>query len=266
VRPRLEAAGANLNRIHAVEAVIGKDGARRTFSLQDDLDRLGKMIAALGDVSLVIIDPITAYMGDKVDTHRTSAVRSVLAAVADFAESNGVAVLAISHPPKAAQVKALHAITGSLAFVAAARLVFIVIEETETDRRLLLSVKNNLGAPAAGLGFRLVQRIVTNDIVGSYVNFDSAPVVVTANEALANAAESAKGAGAMREAREFLCEALADGPKSAADMKVQAEALGIAERTLKRARKSLGIVATKGGFDGGWMWSLPGKGAEGGQR
>ena len=64
-------------------------------------------------------------------------MRGVLEPLARFADKSGVAVLAISHPPKAAQATAINSVTGSLAFVAAARMVFITAEEPETERRLL---------------------------------------------------------------------------------------------------------------------------------
>jgi hypothetical protein len=50
----------------------------------------------------------------------------------------------LSHPAKAAQAEAINNVTGSLAFVAAARISLLAIKEPGTDRRLLLSVKNNL--------------------------------------------------------------------------------------------------------------------------
>src|SRR5262249_46509593 len=85
LRPRLEAAGANLDRVHTVRSVLRKDqhnNVQQTlFSLQADLDALGAKIKELGDVSIVMLDPITAYLGEKLDTHKTAAVRSVLAAV-----------------------------------------------------------------------------------------------------------------------------------------------------------------------------------------
>ena len=125
------------------------DGKPVTFNLQAHLEILGNKVAELRDVALIIIDPITSYMG-KIDGHQTVDVRTVLEPVAAFADKHGVAMLAISHPPKATQSKALHAVTGSLAFVAAARLVFIASKEPQTERRLLLAVKNNLGPLAAG--------------------------------------------------------------------------------------------------------------------
>src|SRR5262245_16411972 len=63
VRPRLEGANADLARVHRLRAAILKDGARKTFSLQHDLAALSKKLHAVGDVALVVIDPITSYMG-----------------------------------------------------------------------------------------------------------------------------------------------------------------------------------------------------------
>jgi len=36
-----------------------------------------------------------------------------------------------------------------------------------------------------------------------------------------------------------------------------AKNVGIAERTLRRARKALKVNATKAGFTAPWMWALP---------
>ena len=183
VRPRLDAVGADLTRIHRLKSVI-VDEKLTTFSLQRDLAALSQKVKELGDVGAVIIDPITSYLGTELDSHRTSSVRAVLEPLADWAEMHKVGVLGITHPPKAAQAKAMHAVTGSLAFVAAARLVFIAVEETGTERRLMLAVKNNLGALAPGLGYRLAQTIVSGGIVASHVVYDSLPVSITANEAV----------------------------------------------------------------------------------
>ena len=259
VRPRFEAAGANLDRVQVLRAVIEK-GKRRTFNLQKDLVALANKVTAIGDVTFVIIDPITAYMG-KVDGHQTTDVRSVLEPVADFADKSNVAVLGITHPPKNAPVKAINAFTGSLAYVAVARTVFIAIDEPETERRLLIPVKNNLGPHAPGLGYRLEQTILTKSILASRIAWDSAPVTVTANEALAASAEGARNPSALTEAKEFLLEELSNGSVPQAEIKNRAQAADISEKTLRRAKKALGVIATKsrGNLAGNWMWEMPGK-------
>jgi putative DNA primase/helicase len=253
LRPRLEAAGAALDRTHVLKATL-VEGKPVTFSLQAHLDMLGNKLAELGDAALIIIDPITSYMG-KIDGHQTVDVRTVLEPLAAFAEKHDVAVLAISHPPKASQSKALHAVTGSLAFVAAARMVFIATKEPQTDRRLLLPVKNNLGPFAAGLGFSLEQRFVGNEILASHVIWDSAPVTTTADEAVA--AASNQGATAMREAVEFLREELSTEARPAQDIRKAANSAGIAWRTVERAKAELGVKSSKSGLHEGWVWELP---------
>jgi putative DNA primase/helicase len=259
VRPRFEVAGANLDRVQVLRAVIEK-GKRRTFNLQKDLAALGNKVTEVGDVTFVIIDPITAYMG-KVDGHQTTDVRSVLEPVADFADKSNVAVLGITHPPKNAPVKAINAFTGSLAYVAVARTVFIAIDEPETERRLLVPVKNNLGPLAPGLGYRLEQTILADNIVPSRIAWDSAPVTVTANEALAASAEGASNPSALTEAKEFLQEELANGPVPQAEIKKRAQDADISEKTLRRAKKALRVIAakSKGNLTGNWMWEMPGK-------
>jgi hypothetical protein len=256
VRPRLEACDADLARVYRLRAALFKDGRRRTFSLQHDLVALGKKVQELGDVALVIVDPITSYMGsgDKIDSHRTTDVRAVLEPLADWAEKHRVAVVGITHPPKNAPAKAIHALVGSIAFSAAARLVFLVIEEADSERRLLLAVKNNHGALAAGLGYLLTQTIITKDIVASHVAWDTRPVTVTANEALRASGDDGR---VTNEAKEFLRTELADGPRPATDLKKAARDAGLSWGTVQRAQQRLGIKPRKISLEGGWEWALP---------
>ena len=251
LRPRLEVAGADLRRVHVMEAAV-QDGKERSFNLQMDLESLRVTLAGIGDVALVIIDPITSYMGH-VDSHRTTDVRAVLEPLARFAEEANIALLAISHPPKATQSKAIYAVTGSLAYVAAARFAFVVVEEPETERRLLLCAKT-VAAPPNGIGFRLVQSFTEKGILASAVAWDSAPVNVTANEAI-SAGNS--GPGKFADAKEFLMDELAMGPVGADEIIALASRMDISEATLRRALKASNVIATKEGFQGAWLWSLP---------
>jgi hypothetical protein len=253
--PRLELAGADLERVHIVQAAIEK-GAVRTFSLQRDLDALAAAAKEFGDVSFISIDPITAYLGD-VDSHRTADVRSVLSPVEHFAADNNIAIWGTTHPPKGAQGKAINSFTGSLAFVASARLAFVAIEHAETDRSLLLAVKNNLGPKAEGLGYRLIQGFTPKGIMTSQVAWDTAPVTITANEALAEAAEETKKGNQRGEAEAFLRDYLEAGPMPANSVKEAANANDIASRTLRRAREALQVIVEKADFAGGWTWRLP---------
>jgi putative DNA primase/helicase len=269
VIPRLMAAGADLDRIHLITAVATEDGkGRRAFDLQSDLDLLEAKIRQIRDVKLVIIDPISSYLGRKVDSHVNAAVRATLEPVGEMAERLGVAIVSITHPPKGSTTTAINRFIGSVAFVAAARSAFMVTRDADNEeRRLFLPVKNNLAPLGKGLAFWLEQRIVGDPgkgIVNSAVHWESEPVTITADQALAETDGGAEQHGARREAEEFLREILAHPEGVAAkDAEEEARAKGIASRTLKRARKKLGVVAEKSGMEGGWIWRLP---AEGGQQ
>jgi len=212
--------------------------------LQSDLEQLGEKIEQIGDVSLIMIDPLNAFFGDQVDTHKMAAVRSVLARLQRFADRYDIAILGIMHPPKTiAGGKAINAVTGSLAFAAHARMGFLVTADlADYARRYMLAFKNNLGALPDGLAFKITTTIVTLNVVAPKITWDSTPVHKTANEALAEAAEAARERSTeLRRAKEFLHELLADGPVLADEAKEKTEAEGSSERTLRRARKKLRV-------------------------
>ena len=163
IAPRLDAAGANDSRIHVLTAISTSTGGTRGLNLASDLAQLEVAISQVRPV-LVVIDPISAYM-PKVNTWRDSDVRSVLAPLAALAEAMDCAVVTVMHLTKNAGARVLHRVLGSIGFVGAARIVLAVAQHPDdADRRLLLSVKNNLAPAADTLCFhRDGQRIVWDD-------------------------------------------------------------------------------------------------------
>jgi hypothetical protein len=84
----------------------------------------------------------------------------------DMANRLRIAVVAVTHLNKggAGHQNAPNRFAGSIAFVAAARSAFAVIEDSEDEtRRLLLQAKNNLGPKCKGLAFRIEQRLIAGD-------------------------------------------------------------------------------------------------------
>src|SRR5262249_2949022 len=63
VVPRLMAAGADRERVELVSAVRDQT-SRRSFDLSADLTLLEQRISNIGDVRLIIIDPISSYLRD----------------------------------------------------------------------------------------------------------------------------------------------------------------------------------------------------------
>jgi hypothetical protein len=269
VRPRFDAAGGDVSRVgvvRAVETTSNGKTVRGSFNLASDLALLEAEIKQRGDVRLVVCDPISSYLG-KTDSHKNADVRAVLEPLAEMAERLAVAVVAVTHLSKG-EGRAINRVTGSIAFVAAARAAFCVTSDPDDEsntRRLFLQVKNNIAPPARGLAFRLEQRIVAEGVIGSAVCWDSAPVSMTADQAL-----GAAGLGepsAKDDAIEFLKSVLASGPMPAKDIEAQAIDAGLLvtgkplsqSKSFRDARGALGIRPRKEGVaaDGRWVWALP---------
>ena len=259
IRPRLDAAGADVARVVLLEAVRTFDGSaghevERSFSLERDLEALDAAIRDTPGCRLCIIDPITAYLG-KADSHKNADIRGLLAPLAKLGARHRVAVVGVTHLNKSAGANALYRAMGSLAFVAAARAVWLVVQDDKNPtRRMMLPAKNNLAARGTGLAYSLVPSVIPDVAV---VAWEAEPVTVTANEAL-NVDRPRDDKPTERDtATDWLRELLADGPLPTTEIKSQASEAGFAWATLRRAKERLGVRPRKSGFDGGWTWELP---------
>ncbi len=254
VRPRVDAQGGDPGKITVLQAVT-QDGAERGFSLAVDMPALEEAVVRT-QAALVIIDPLSAYLGRRTDSWKDADVRGVLAPLAALAERHKVAVVAVLHLSKDGQRQALYRAQGSIAFVAAARGVFAVAKDPQApERRLFVPIKTNLAALPPTLAFRITAKCL---------EWEPDPVDAEAEAVLAGSG-SPEEQEERRDADEFLREFLKGGQMLAGEVFRAARSNGIAERTLKRSKKRLGVrVRHEGqpGQSGRWYWSLP-KGAMG---
>lgn len=250
--PRLRSAGADLAKVGIIEGAPRDDGrGDRLFDMTRDVDRLGREIIRRGDVQLVCIDPVSAFLGGDADSHRDADVRGVLAPLSKLAERHGVAVVLIMHQSKAAGVKSVYRAVGSIGFAALARAVWLVTKDPQDDgRRLFLAVKMNLAPDPGGLAFRIAD---AGD--GPTVCFEGGRVDVRPDD-LERAGGKDREAPALATAVEFLSEFLQDGPRTQRDVESEARGQGIHARTLKRAKAAIGVRSTRPGGAGPWLWSL----------
>jgi hypothetical protein len=248
VRPRLEAAGADPTKIRAVHP-IKTDNA--LFRIPDDIALLEKEIEYVG-AGLVIIDPLSAFM--KGDPYKDNEVRKALTPLADMANRTGVAVMVIRHFNKNEDTKALYRGGGSIGIIGAARSALAVAPHpTDDDVYVLVAQKGNLSRKADTLSYTIVEAPNGAPRIqwGGVVN-------LTADEALTanvNVSEEAK-------TRVWLENYLANGPKPSNDVKAAADADGIAERTLTRAKKGVARSYKDGDV---WMMVLVNQESQQGQ-
>jgi putative DNA primase/helicase len=96
IRPRLEAAEANLDRVHIIERVIDDLGPR-PFNLVADLVRLDQALEALRKPRLVIIDPANACLGstgtNSFNPNSVPQVRALLCRLEALAARHRVAIV-----------------------------------------------------------------------------------------------------------------------------------------------------------------------------
>jgi AAA domain len=254
--PRLSALGADSTRLHAIEGVTSRrdpdDG--RPLELDRDVARLAEAIAELGDCRLVVIDPLSAYLG-RTNENANADVRALLRPLTQLARDHQLAVLAISHLRKA-EGAGIYKALGSVAFVAAARAAWLVRQDPlAAHRRLMLPVKNNLASDVGGLAFTIEPHPESGQprLVWSPERIDARAADMPENRAPAHRPDHER-----QQAREWLQGRLAEGPVAAAEIYQAAEADGFALKTLQRALRDLGgqSFKAKGERHGAWLWGL----------
>jgi hypothetical protein len=182
-------------------------------------------------------------------------VRRVLAALKTFGERSGAAIVVVRHLNKSASANPLYRGGGSIGIIGAARCGLLLAQDPEhPPRRILAATKGNLGRPPASLAFHL--ETVPSLGVTRVVWEGETPW--TAEALLRATAAGEEERSALGEARAWLRQVLADGPRPARELLAEARTMGIGVRTYHAARKAEGIIARKEQtLHGGWIVTLP---------
>jgi len=261
--PRLALAGADLSKVYFI-GDIHSDDDKRSFDPAKDMKPLGRKLAEIGDIALVIVDPIVSAVAG--DSHKNAETRRGLQPLVDLAAAHRFALLGITHFSKGTSGRdPTERITGSLAFGAMARVVMVAAKEESKNeeqmvRRLFLRAKSNIGADDGGYVYDLEQAELKDypGVSSSKVIWGEA-VSGNAREILAEA-ESQEGdnlaSGSLNEAQGFLTTLLENNPLPAKQIKEEADQAGHSWATVRRAKTSLGIRSVKEGMNG-WVWVFP---------
>jgi hypothetical protein len=160
VLPRLAAAGAALGLVKSVGDLDQGEGERQPFTLSAaGIAALEATIRERPDTRAVIIDPVSAFVPEAIDDHKDAHARRMLRPLAEMAERTGVAVILIKHLNKSDTGNGGNLVSGSRAYVNAARAAFLVgpdPDDEDGDGRVLVFCKRNLTTRTKGLKFRAV--------------------------------------------------------------------------------------------------------------
>jgi putative DNA primase/helicase len=247
IRPRLEAAGADLNKIHIVGYDVPDDA--EDFDPLDRLDTTAKdlerQIEQIGDVVLVLIDPITDYVGD-IDMYKDDQVRKLLSPIARMCARRDVVGLFILHLNKKTDQAARHRAMGSMAFRNVSKSsVLFAHDQSHPGRRLMAMEKKNLTKDKWTVAFTL--RSVPGNPYPKVV-WDRELQDIDVDEILNKPTKQQRSVRLLRGW-------LADGPKLQRVIQNLAQEQEISEATLRLAKEKVGVVSRKGLK--GWIWELP---------
>jgi hypothetical protein len=253
IRPRLDAASADVERVLALDKIPDAGGGYRLPILPLDVDFIHQAVERMG-AQLVVIDPLTAFLGGDTNTHKDQDVRRALHPLSVLAQQTGAAVVVVRHLNKLVGGNPLYRGGGSIGIIGAARAGLLVARDPDNpDRRVLASTKCNLAKLSSSLAFDLGPAdngALRMQWIG--------PSPHTAESLLA-APHDDEDRGAVQDAMDVLRTILEGGPMPSEEIKKETRRAGVADRTLHRAKSLLGVKSRKVGFagKGAWQWSLP---------
>jgi hypothetical protein len=249
IRPRLEAAGADISRVMLVQ-MSERGETREPVIVDADVAQLEAVIEK-HRAALLVIDPLVAYLPNGTDTNEDHSVRRVLGRLKGLAERTGCAIVCVRHWRKGSSDNALYRGGGSIGFIAAARGGLVVgmdPNDQERKRRVFAVSKVQYATFPPSLEFTLeVEPTATFPVVrwGDISRHD------------ANALTGEQKRTKQEHACGFLEERLADGAVPSKELESEAAQIGISGITYRRARRALGIVAVKASEGDAWLSTLP---------
>jgi putative DNA primase/helicase len=257
IRPRLDAAGGDPARVHALTAVRSVDDNGKILERPPtlaDVSQIRTAILRTGAV-LVVIDVLMAFLPGKVDSHKDQDIRAVLSRLTKVGEETGASFLLLRHLNKAGGGSPMYRGGGSIGIVGAARAGYLVARDPDDpDTRVMACIKSNLAREPESLSYRL------ESTPGSHVahvvwtgasTHDAAGLLRTGFD------DEGEGSDARSSAERWLTDYLVEhgGAAKASDAMKAAKADDIAERTLRRARERAGVKVERKGFGQGAVWT-----------
>ena len=265
VKPRLVASGADCEKVHLVTGI--SDGTNEwSVALDKDLDALRDFLTDNPSIKLIVMDPVTSYIGD-VDPNRPKEVRPFLNKIKKFAEDKGIAILLIMHLSKNPDVSALHRVGGASTWIEVPRSIWFFDEKRDDEDQqenkppsyVMVNGKINIVADERkkSLEYNFVSSEV--EIKGVLAKFGTirwgGECAVTLEQQYGRpkskpGPDSAKTKDAIKWLKEYMTE-----PRLSEDVFKAGVAAGHSRKAIYKAKDSGVAVAYRpGGNSGPWWW------------
>ena len=240
VVPRFLSAGGDMEKL----VFIREDKKNLSFGDERIREAIIKYKARL-----LILDPMTSYLGRNCSMNMANEVRSEFNHLIRVSAETGCAIVIIAHMNKMEGINPMYRTTGSIDIAGAVRSI-LAITRTESDNpreRYMVQVKSNL----APLGTAILFEITDQGVL--FLR----ELRLTAREAFAMLAPAmGRPSEKCDRAVNFISEMLSDGKWHDADECItRLTGAGIKQTTFKKAKKMLGVVTEKQHFK--YRWRLP---------
>lgn len=265
VGPRLSVAaedvGADLSRVMRIKVKLAGGLKTRMLQLDKDIELIEKTIQKHETpIRLLVVSPLSAYLGSTVSAIDDNSVRAVLGPLQDMAARQNVAILAVIHLNKQSDYDVIYRVSGAMGFVAVARASWLFAKDAKDkqgDKRFMMPIKGNLAEKQKGIIYRINVSEKTVQVkdkkTGQMVSTRQPRIYwgettdVDANDVMRESVGLAK-ADYFTEAKAWLVNLFKDATGKVTGYTITRDeyvdrlrTTSIPESTLKRARVALGV-------------------------
>jgi hypothetical protein len=219
------------------EIILDGDGFKAIESMIDEVN-----------AKLVIIDPIVAYLGPKVDMNRANEVRHIMKGLSRVARTKNISIIVVRHNRKQTDSKAIYAGMGSIDFTASVRSE-LAVTETKSGTKFMNHIKANSGNKGKSITYEIRH---LHDGSAKFCWGDFANTQWSPTGEKAGISRKFKKEGSIKQ---WLFDILKDCPDgmSVKQILTVGQALGYSQTKLEHVKKGVAISEKR---KDGWYWRL----------